>query len=117
MPGSVPNRFFSDSVATAQWCVFSFGSEITTSAVAIVCDRNRCSSPVSRPRLTRLDRLVVVEVDERHLVMPQHVAQAAGGHEVFDVAPVARPLGDDDLGRPLAAAQLDDGGDDVRVRC
>ena len=39
MPGSVPNRFFSDSVAPAQWCVFSLGSEITTSAVAIVCDR------------------------------------------------------------------------------
>ena len=47
--------------------------------------------------------------------MAQHVAQAAGRDQVLDVAPVARPLGDDDLGRPFAPAQLDDGGDDVRM--
>ncbi len=63
-----------------------------------------------------LDRLVVVEIDERHLVMSQHVAQAARRDQVLDVAPVAGPLGDDHLGGPFATAQLDDGGDQVRMR-
>ena len=64
----------------------------------------------------RLDRLVVVEVDERDLVMAQHVAEAAGGDEVFDVAPVAGAFRDQHLGGALAAAQFDHGGDDVRMR-
>src|SRR6266542_6135208 len=63
----------------------------------------------------RLDRLVVVQIDERHLVMPQHVAQAACRDNVLDVAAVPRSLGDDHLGSALALAQLDDRGDDVRI--
>ena len=31
-PGTQPKQFFIDSVAPAQWCVFIFGIEITTSA-------------------------------------------------------------------------------------
>ena len=62
-----------------------------------------------------LHRLVVVEVHEGHLAGPQHVAQARGGDQVLDVAPVARPLGDDHLGGSLAAAQLDDGRHHARV--
>ena len=37
----VPNRFFNDSVAPAQWCVLSLGNEMTTSAVSIVRDRQK----------------------------------------------------------------------------
>ena len=78
-------------------------------------DRYRYSSRVSRPRLGA-HRLVVVQVDERDAMVPQHVAQAAGLHQVLDVAPVPRPLGDDHLGGSLALAQLDGGSDDVGVR-
>ena len=60
-----------------------------------------------------LDRLIVIDIDERHIVLLEHIAQAALGDEIFDVAPVPRPLGDDDLGGPLALAQLDDGADDA----
>ena len=58
----------------------------------------------------------MIEIDEGHLVVAQHIAEAAGRDEILDVAPVSRPLGDDDLRGSFALAQLDDGGDDVRIR-
>ena len=36
-PGMQPKQFFIESVAPAQWWVFIFGIEITTSASAIGC--------------------------------------------------------------------------------
>ena len=116
MPGSVPNRFFSDSVAPAQWCVFSFGSEIEH------VGRQRSSAtgtgtpaPSSRPRFGVLTGSSWLRSTNRTPCLPQHVAQAALVDEVLDVPPVPRPLGDDDLAGPLALAQLDDGVDDARV--
>src|SRR5262249_40779037 len=44
-----------------------------------------------------LDRLVVVQIDKGHLVVPQHVPQAAGTYQILHVTPVAGALGDDHL--------------------
>ena len=44
--GTVPNRFFSDSVAPAQWCVFSFGIDTTMSAPSTCFDTGSRPSPV-----------------------------------------------------------------------
>ena len=48
--------------------------------------------------------------------MAEDVAEATGLNEVFDIPPVPRPFGDNDLFGTFRLAQFDDRRDDERVR-
>ena len=48
-------------------------------------------------------------------MMAKDVAQAAGGHQVFDIAAVAWPFGNDDVRRPFAPAEFDGCRNHVRM--
>ena len=86
-----------------------------TSADVIGSRQIQMFQPRQPAQIRRLDRFIVIQIDQFRLVMAEHVAQTGRGCQVFQIAPMAGPFSDDDLGRSLAPAKLNDGRNDARI--
>ena len=111
-----PNRFLSESVTPAQWCVLSLGRETIRSA-----RRSDTGSASSRQRallqpIGHEFHLVVIQVDELEPRLVKDLAQPRLFEYDQAVAAVARPLGHEDV--PGTPAPEDRGrrANDVRMR-
>ena len=113
-PGTTPNRFFIPHVMPAQWCVFSFGIEMTISASSTDTGSARSAQGHEAAAQRHAPHVVEIQVDERELHVAQMIDQAGRRDQVFGVSSMSRPLADDDLAGAGRGHRLRGGGDDRR---